>query len=125
MIAIALQRDSVDVGGNMGVLSIGELPEGVKNESMTWVRVPTYTTEQGGLAPPSDSLNEVCGILQPLLGSLKSLQTYPLAWEVPIDGIYIDGIRLPTSALLPNGTGLYAVVDTVSCSSVQTIWANF
>lgn len=59
MITIALQRDTVDIGGNMGVLSIGELPEGVKNESITWVPVPTYGIEQGGLAPPSDAMNEV------------------------------------------------------------------
>jgi len=48
------------------------------------------------LAPPSDSLNE----------------KYPLVWEVPMDGIYIDGELLPGSSFVKNGTGLYGLIDT-------------
>lgn len=33
---VTLQRDTVDVGGNAGLLSLGELPPGVSNSSLTW-----------------------------------------------------------------------------------------
>lgn len=60
MFTVTLQRDTVDVGGNAGILSIGELPGGVKNESLTWVPVRTYTSAETRLPPPLDSPNEVC-----------------------------------------------------------------
>jgi hypothetical protein len=60
MFTVTLQRDTVEVGGNVGLLSLGELPHGIKNESMTWVPVRLYTKAQGGLPPPPDSPNEVC-----------------------------------------------------------------
>jgi Eukaryotic aspartyl protease len=59
MFTVALQRDTVEIGGNVGLLSIGELPGGIKNESMTWAPVRLYTKAQGGLPPPPDSPNEV------------------------------------------------------------------
>jgi hypothetical protein len=59
MFTVALQRDTVDVGGNAGLLSIGELPGGVKNESLTWVPVRTYSSAENGLPPPLNSPNEV------------------------------------------------------------------
>jgi hypothetical protein len=34
-VTISLQRDFVDVGGNVGELSLGELPNGIKNTSLT------------------------------------------------------------------------------------------
>jgi hypothetical protein len=114
MITITLQRDTVDIGGNMGVLSIGELPEGVKNESITWVPVATYGLNQGGLAPPADALNEVRIPQFPTCERVITfVQKYPLAWEIPMEGIYIDGKPLPESTLLPKGNGLYGLVDTV------------
>jgi len=120
MITITLQRNALDIGGNMGVLSIGELPEGVKNESITWVPVATYEIAQGGLAPPSDSLNEVSNIR--FIGrSFLTIQTYPLAWEVPLEGIYVNGDMLPASSHVPNNTGLYALIDTVrECASLHS-----
>lgn len=57
---VTLQRDAVDLGGNVGQLSIGELPGDVQNGSLTWARVRGYTSAQGGLGPPADSPNEVC-----------------------------------------------------------------
>lgn len=63
LFTIALQRDTVEVGGNVGLLSIGALPNWMKNESVTWVPVRMYTKEQGGLPPPPDSPNEVCYLL--------------------------------------------------------------
>lgn len=56
---VTLQRDTVDIGGNVGTLSIGELPKGVKNESITWAYVRKYPTTQGGLPAPPDSPSEV------------------------------------------------------------------
>jgi hypothetical protein len=49
MFAIALQRDTIEIGGNEGMLSVGGLPPGVQNESLTWVPVRKYTLQQDGL----------------------------------------------------------------------------
>lgn len=96
MVTIALQRDAIDIGGNLGVLSIGELPSGVTNESLTWVPVRGYPTTQGGLAAPADSPDEL----------------YPVTWEIPLDDVYLDGIKLARSALTPK-ISLSALLDTV------------
>jgi hypothetical protein len=55
MFVIALQRDTIEIGGNEGMLSIGGLPPGVQNESLTWVPVRKYTLQQEGLTQ-DDSL---------------------------------------------------------------------
>jgi hypothetical protein len=57
--AISLQRDTVDIGGNQGMLSIGELPVGMAAENLTWVPLRGYTVAEGGLPAPEDSPNEV------------------------------------------------------------------
>lgn len=57
--AISLQRDTVDIGGNQGMLSIGELPSGMVAENLTWVPLRGYTVAEGGLPAPDDSPNEV------------------------------------------------------------------
>lgn len=57
--AISLQRDTVDIGGNQGMLSIGELPAGIAAENLTWVPLRGYTVAEGGLPAPEDSPNEV------------------------------------------------------------------
>ncbi|RDB16465.1 Pepsin A [Hypsizygus marmoreus] len=93
---VTLQRNTVDVGGNVGVLSIGELPRGIKNESITWVPIRRYDSSQGGLPPPPDSPSE----------------EYPITWEIFIDDVYLDGERLPRSTLSPPATTLSALVDT-------------
>ncbi|KZT39855.1 acid protease [Sistotremastrum suecicum HHB10207 ss-3] len=93
---ITLQRDSVDIGGNVGLLSIGDLPQGISNDSLTWVPIRAYTQAQGGLPAPADSPNEV----------------YPIAWEVPIDNVFLDGVQLPTSNLSDPSITLTALVDT-------------
>jgi len=49
MFTIALQRDTIEIGGNEGMLSVGGLPPGVQNESLTWVPVRKYTLQQDGL----------------------------------------------------------------------------
>lgn len=59
MFTVTIQRDTIDIGGNVGLFSIGELPLGVQNDSLTWVDVRTYTPSQGGLPAPADSPQEV------------------------------------------------------------------
>lgn len=59
IVAISLQRDTVDIGGNQGMLSIGELPAGIVTEDLTWVPLRGYTTAEGGLPAPEESPNEV------------------------------------------------------------------
>ncbi|KAF8066553.1 aspartic peptidase domain-containing protein [Lyophyllum atratum] len=94
--SITLQRDTVDVGGNVGLLSIGELPKGIQKESLTWVPLRTYNMEQGGLPPPPDSPNE----------------QYPITWEIFLDDVFLDGQKLPRSTLSPQTIALSALVDT-------------
>lgn len=88
---LTLQRDTVDVGGNVGMLSLGELPPGVNNDSLTWVPVRRYTAEQGGLPAQDD--------------------VYPIAWEIPVDNVFIDGQQLPQSTLSP-GISVTALIDS-------------
>ena len=59
MFTIILQRDTIDVGGNAGMLSIGEMPSGVSEDTLTWVPLRNYTSDEGGLPSPPDSPNEV------------------------------------------------------------------
>ena len=59
MFVITLQRDTIEIGGNAGHLSIGGLPPGVQSDTMTWVPVRGYTQDQGGLPAPLDSPGEV------------------------------------------------------------------
>lgn len=59
LFTVTLQRDTIDIGGNPGQLSIGELPLGVQNDSLTWVPVRRYTWAQGGLTGPPDAPDEV------------------------------------------------------------------
>lgn len=59
MFSITLQRDAIQIGGNEGMLSIGQLPPTVESESLTWVSVRGYPKSQGGLNPPSDAPGEV------------------------------------------------------------------
>ena len=100
MFTITLQRDSVDIGGNIGIMSLGKLPAGVNNDSLTWVKVRGYTTAEGGMTAPPDSPGEV----------------YPVAWEVPIDDVWLDGQVLPRSSLSAANISLSALIDTASIS---------
>ncbi|KAI0066911.1 acid protease [Artomyces pyxidatus] len=95
-VTITLQRDTVDVGGNQGMLSIGELPSGLSEDNLTWVPLRGYTVSQGGLPAPADSPTEV----------------YPLTWEIPIDDVFFDGQKLPRSNLSASNISLSALIDT-------------
>ena len=65
-----LQRDVIDVSGSNGLLTVGRLPDGISNSSLTWVPVRLYRPEDGGLHPPQFAPNEVC------LSSLDGLWTF-------------------------------------------------
>lgn len=96
IVVISLQRDTVDIGGNQGMLSIGELPAGLAMEDLTWVPLRGYTTAEGGLPAPEESPNEI----------------YPITWEVAIDDVYFDGLKLSRSSLAASNVTLTALLDT-------------
>ena len=93
MFSLMLQRNTIDVSGDNGVVSVGRLPDGIDNSSLTWLPVRLYTPEEGGLNPPNFAPEEV----------------YPLRWEVPLDAVYIDGKQVENNA----GKGVTALIDTV------------
>ncbi|KIM74338.1 hypothetical protein PILCRDRAFT_707429 [Piloderma croceum F 1598] len=107
MFSMTLQREEpTSEGSNLGVLTLGGLPSGVSNDSLTWVPVkhyPTKTVISGhlkNLTVPTLLMNEVS----------KMLPSVPLRLEVPIDGLYVNGQMLLNSsegnltALLDSGT---------------------
>lgn len=96
IIAVTMQRDTVDIGGNVGMLSLGELPAGVEASSLTWVPIRGYTPQEGGLPPSPEAPDEV----------------YPLLWEIPIDNVYFDGEKLPRSNLSSPSISLSALIDS-------------
>ncbi|TFK52169.1 acid protease [Heliocybe sulcata] len=90
MFTVTLQRDTFDVGGNPGVLTVGKLPDGVDNSSLTWVPVRLYAPRQGGLDAPSFAPD-----------------------EVEIGGVYLDGQRLADSTMTGVSAGtVSALIDT-------------
>jgi hypothetical protein len=99
MFSIELQRATIDVSGT-GALTLGSLPDGVDNSTVTWVPVRLYTEAEGGLTPPTFAPNEV----------------YPLRWEIEIDGVFLDGKELPASTIPAAGgvssTKMSALIDT-------------
>lgn len=98
MFATTLQRDTVDIGGNVGMLSIGELPAGIKEDSLTWIPLRAYSAKDGGLPPPPETPNEV----------------YPLVWEIAVDDVWFDGNKLARSTLSSSSIALSALIDTGS-----------
>ncbi|KAJ7176893.1 aspartic peptidase domain-containing protein [Mycena filopes] len=90
---IALQRDTVDIGGNAGVLTLGALPSGLQSSDLTWAPVRKYPN---ALQAPADSPKE----------------EYPIAWEIFIDDVYLDGAVLPRSNLSSSAIQLSGLVDT-------------
>ncbi|KAF8582572.1 acid protease [Ramaria rubella] len=95
MFTVTLEREDVEVGGNLGQLTIGELPAGVSNDSLTWVPVRLYSLADGGLASPSTSPNEI----------------YPSRWEVPLDAVVLNGQTLAVPSL-PDGVSYTALIDS-------------
>ena len=56
-----MQRDTIDIEGE-GQLTIGKLPDGVDNSSLTWVPVRLYSVDDGGSSSPSFAPSEVSNI---------------------------------------------------------------
>jgi hypothetical protein len=82
MFSITLQRNTIDIGGN-GMLSVGALPSGIEESALTWVPVRRYPVTAGGLQAPSFAPDEI----------------YPFRWEIDIEGVFLDGQRLPDSTI--------------------------
>ena len=59
IVAISLQRDTVDISGIQGILSVGELPADIAAEDLNWVPLRRYTAAEGGLPAPDEFPNEV------------------------------------------------------------------
>ncbi|KAJ3896571.1 aspartic peptidase domain-containing protein [Lentinula edodes] len=80
-----------------GLLTIGGLPPNLTDADLTWNLVRRYTVPQGGLKGGAGAEDEV----------------YPITWEIPIDGVYLDGNRIPDPAELESGDiGVTALIDT-------------
>lgn len=118
---ITLQRDTVDVGGNAGLLSIGEFPTGIDERNLTWAKVRTYSVHEGGLPPPANSPGEVnsCFFEWTRSSLMSSPQAYPITWEVFVDDVYLDGVKLPRSNLSSPLIAVSALIDTV-CSQIHS-----
>lgn len=128
MISVTLQRDSIEVGGNEGVLSIGELPNDVSSSDLTWVPLRGYSEAEGGLPAPSSSPNEVSLSVYHDVNMRYTYtdrytcllqKVYPIAWEVLLDGVYFDGQKLPASNLSSSDIKLSALIDTVRPPSIS------
>ncbi|KAJ3814829.1 aspartic peptidase domain-containing protein [Lentinula aff. lateritia] len=80
-----------------GLLTIGGLPPNLTDADLTWTLVRRYTVSQGGSKGGVGAEDEV----------------YPITWEIPIDGVYLDGNRIPDPAGLESGDiGVTALIDT-------------
>ncbi|KZW00274.1 acid protease [Exidia glandulosa HHB12029] len=97
LIAVTLQRETIDPGGNVGMLSLGGFPASVDRDKLTWVDVRGYTAVQAGLPE-----------------TVQDVDTYPLAWEIPLDDVYLDGKLLPRTNLTSTSISITALVDTGS-----------
>lgn len=97
MVSITLQRNSISPGsGAAGILSLGSLPPGISNDSLTYVPLRAYTPAQGGLPGPTGNEDEA----------------FPITWEVFLDDVFLDGVVLPRSNLSSSTIKLSALVDT-------------
>ncbi|KAJ3863436.1 aspartic peptidase domain-containing protein [Lentinula novae-zelandiae] len=101
--SISLQRSEIDVGIDNGTLTIGKLPDGVDNSSLTWVPVRLYSPSEGGLSPPTFASDEASLV-------------YPFRWEIDIDNVYLDGKVLANSTVPATGgvdnARVSALIDT-------------
>jgi hypothetical protein len=58
MFAVTLQRSTIDIEGE-GQLTVGRLPDDIKETDLTWVPVRLYNASEGGLRAPNFAPNEV------------------------------------------------------------------
>jgi hypothetical protein len=100
LFSITLQRNTIDIGGN-GMLTVGALPSGIDESALTWVPVRLYPVNAGGLQAPSYAPDEI----------------YPFRWEIDVEGVFLDGQRLPDSSIPASDEGVdsrrvSALIDT-------------
>ncbi|KAJ4488036.1 aspartic peptidase domain-containing protein [Lentinula aciculospora] len=106
MFSVSLQRETnagdgdyriIDYDkGNPGILTIGGLPPGIKEEDLAWSEVRRYGVEDGGLRGGPGAEDEV----------------YPITWEIPIDDVFFDGRKLPRSGMVDPEIGVTGLIDT-------------
>ena len=113
LFTIRLQR-SPDFRNHSGMLTIGGFPQGLKTDNIVWTHVRDYPTSQGGLAAPSESPKEVSLTFDPKIVNLTTDEVYPIAWEIPIEDVFLDGRKLPRSSLSSPNITLSALLDTAS-----------
>ncbi|KAF7336250.1 Peptidase A1 domain-containing protein [Mycena venus] len=99
MFTVSLQRSTIDVSGT-GALTLGKLPDGIDNSSLTWVPVRLYSPAEGGISAPTFAPDEV----------------YPLRWEIDLEGVFLDGVEIAPSTVPTSGgvnaTRMSALIDT-------------
>lgn len=115
MYTLTLQREiPTSVGSNAGVLTIGGLPSGISNDSLTWVPVRQYDSS---LVLSSNLATPVNKPASPTLAKdIESIiPTLPFVWEAAIDGLYLEGTLLTNSSVnttFTNQYGLSALFDS-------------
>ncbi|GJJ14361.1 hypothetical protein Clacol_008625 [Clathrus columnatus] len=98
LFTMTLQRTLDEFGGNVGQLTIGDLPNNLSESSLTNVPVRLYSPDEGGIPGPS----------------VNPSATFPLNWEVPLDAVLLNGEQVPLPSNLP---GIYtALIDSGSNS---------
>ncbi|KAF7966863.1 hypothetical protein HWV62_36697 [Athelia sp. TMB] len=120
MYTLSLQReDPTSADSNAGVMTIGGLPSGISNDSLTWVPVQPYSIDIslfGGLQTPIDATV--------IAEALKIMPTSPMVWEAPIDGVYVNGQLLKDSTAKSGrratNPGLTALFDSGTTQTLLT-----
>ena len=64
---MTLERETFNIGGNVGQLALGNLPDGVSNNYLTWIPVGLRPIEEVGPIPSTIAPNEV----NSYLGAIK------------------------------------------------------
>ena len=113
LFTVRLQR-SPDSRNHSGMLTIGGFPQGLKTQDIVWTHVREYPTSQGGLAAPSESPKEVSLTFDSKIVNLTTFEVYPIAWEIPIEDVFLDRRKLPRSSLSSPNITLSALLDTAS-----------
>lgn len=115
MYTLSLQReDPTSTGSNAGVMTIGGLPSGISNSSLTWVPVQPYDTSVA-LFGNLQSLQDLDPTGSLVAAAQKIMPTTPMLWEAAIDGVYIDGKRLSDET-----EGLTALFDSGTTQTLLT-----
>ena len=116
MYTLTLQRTvPTTEGSNAGVMTLGGLPSGISNDSLTWVPVKTYPVSVSLFSGLNSS--RISSTLVDKVSQILPRTSYQ--WEVVVDGLYINGKLQHNSSVDPNitdmpGNGLTALFDSAS-----------